>query len=141
MRASSASAIDLRPVGRVESPLTDPAQAPRQGDEGAPDAWLVIDAGYAEAAHDIAVGDDLVVLTWLDRARRDVQVTQPRGDPFAPLTGVFATRSPDRPNPIGLHEVRVLAVDGLRIEVSGLEAVDGTPVVDIKPRLGPVEER
>jgi tRNA-Thr(GGU) m(6)t(6)A37 methyltransferase TsaA len=131
----------VRPVGRVESPLTDRSMAPRQGDEGAPDCVIVLDPAYAEAARDVAAGAELVVLTWLDQAERDVQVVRPRGDADRPPTGVFSTRSPDRPNPIGLHRVTVLEVDGLRLRVRDLEALDGTPVVDLKPVLACVGER
>jgi tRNA-Thr(GGU) m(6)t(6)A37 methyltransferase TsaA len=129
-------AMTLRPIGYVSSPLVDRATAPRQGDEGAPDAWLVFEPEYADALRDIPPGADLLVLTWLDRADRGVLVTRPRDDPNRPLTGVFATRSPDRPNPIGLHRVVVVTVDGLRMLVRDLEALDGTPVVDLKPVLG-----
>ena len=131
----------LRRIGSVHSPLTDPAQAPRQGDEGAPDAWISIDPEFTEAARDLRAGDVVLVLTWLHRADRSVQAVHPRGDASRPLTGVFATRSPDRPNPIGLHRVRIIAIREELIEVSGLEAIDGTPVVDIKPVLVPTEER
>jgi tRNA-Thr(GGU) m(6)t(6)A37 methyltransferase TsaA len=127
--------MELRPIATVASPLTDRASAPKQGREGAPDAWIVFHADVAEAAADIAVGDGLILLTWLDRGARDVQRVHPRDNPATPLTGVFSTRSPDRPNPIGLHEVTVLEVDGLRVRVSDLEAFDGTPVVDVKPQL------
>jgi tRNA-Thr(GGU) m(6)t(6)A37 methyltransferase TsaA len=126
----------LEPIGHVESPLTDAADAPRQGDEGAPNAWLVLAAAVEPAARNIRVGMDLLLLTWLDRARRDVLVVHPRGDESRPEEGVFTTRSPHRPNPIGLHRVTVLAVDGQRIQVSDLEAIDGTPIVDVKPVLG-----
>jgi tRNA-Thr(GGU) m(6)t(6)A37 methyltransferase TsaA len=125
----------VKPIGWVESPLTDRAQAPRQGDEGAPDAWLVFEPAVAAGLRDIAVGTEIILLTWLDRADRGVLVTRPRDDPRRPLTGVFSTRSPDRPNPIGLHRVRVLAAEGLRIHVQGLEALDKTPVIDVKPVL------
>jgi tRNA-Thr(GGU) m(6)t(6)A37 methyltransferase TsaA len=128
--------LELAPIGRVESPLTDPASAPKQGHEGAPDAWLVLDASVADALSDVGPGDRLIVLTWLDRARRDVLWVRPRDDASNPLRGVFSTRSADRPNPIGLHPVEVLAVDGLRIQVRDLEALDGTPVLDLKPVLG-----
>lgn len=128
--------LELAPIGRVESPLTDPASAPKQGHEGAPDAWLVLDASVADALSDVGPGDRLIVLTWLDRARRDVLRVHPRDDASNPLGGVFSTRSADRPNPIGLHPVEVLAVDGLRIQVRDLEALDGTPVLDLKPVLG-----
>jgi tRNA-Thr(GGU) m(6)t(6)A37 methyltransferase TsaA len=131
----------VRPVGRVESPLTDRSAAPRQGDEGAPDSVIVVADAYAVAVRDVAPGAELVVLTWLDRAERDVQEVRPRGDADRPPTGVFSTRSPDRPNPIGLHRVTVLAVDGLRLLVRDLEALDGTPVVDLKPVLACVPER
>jgi tRNA-Thr(GGU) m(6)t(6)A37 methyltransferase TsaA len=127
----------LEPVGLVQSPLTDPADAPRQGFEGAPDAELVLDPNVLEALDGIEPGARVIVLTWLDRARRDVLRVHPRDDPSNPMRGVFSTRSADRPNPIGLHEVEVLAIEGNRVRVSGLEAVDGTPVLDLKPVLGP----
>ena len=132
---------EAAPVGWVESPLLDPSEAPNQGDEGAPDAWLVVDAGVRAAVRGLEVGDRVVVVTWLHRADRGVLEVHPRGDPSRPTRGVFATRSPDRPNPIGLHEVDVLAVEDHRIRVAGLEAIHGTPVLDIKPVLGPVGER
>ena len=128
--------IDLTPIGRVESSLSDPAAAPRQGNEGAPDAWLLFEPAVADALDGIAVGDRIIVITWLDRARREVLQVHPRDDPARPLRGVFATRSQDRPNPIGLHEVEVSAVEGTRVRVGPLEAVHGTPIVDIKPVLG-----
>ena len=131
----------VRPVGRVESPLTDRGAAPRQGDEGAPDCTIVFDPAVAEALAGIAPGAELLVLTWLDRADRHVLSVHPRGDTSRPLTGVFSTRAPDRPNPIGLHRVTVLAVDGTRLRVGDLEALDGTPVLDVKPVLGAVAER
>ena len=127
--------VNLHPIGVVESPLTDRATAPKQGDEGAPEATLVIDERYAEALDGIAPGDELLVLTWLDRAHRDVLRVHPRGDLSRAEQGVFNTRSPDRPNPIGLHRVTVEAIDGLRLRVGNLEALDGTPIVDIKPPL------
>jgi tRNA-Thr(GGU) m(6)t(6)A37 methyltransferase TsaA len=126
----------LTPIGRVESPLTNRADAPKQGDEGAPDAWLVLNADMRPAMQDLRPGDDVFVLTWLDRADRHALAVHPRDDDQAPLTGVFSTRSPDRPNPIGLHRVRILAIDDTRIRVQDLEALDGTPVLDIKPVLG-----
>ena len=129
------TSYELTPVGRVESRLTDPAEAPKQGFEGAPDAWLVIDTSVSEAAADIRPGDELVVLTWLDRARRDVLRVHPRDDVSNPMQGVFKTRSADRPNPIGLHPVEVVAVEGNRIRVRNLEALDGTPIIDVKPVL------
>jgi tRNA-Thr(GGU) m(6)t(6)A37 methyltransferase TsaA len=127
---------ELRTVGHVESPLTSRADAPKQGDEGAPDAWLVFVPEVADAVRDIVPGAELLVLTWLDRADRDTLVVHPRGDRTRPPTGVFSTRSPDRPNPIGLHRVTVAAVNGLRVLVHDMEALDGTPVVDVKPVLG-----
>jgi len=131
----SRSSPEITPVGTVQSPLADVAAAPNQGDEGAPSAWLVFEPAVREALDGIRAGDEVLVLTWLDQARRDVLRVHPRGDLSRPQQGVFSTRSPDRPNPIGLHRVRVLAVDGLRVHVSDLEAVDGTPVVDVKPVL------
>jgi tRNA-Thr(GGU) m(6)t(6)A37 methyltransferase TsaA len=128
--------MDLVELGRVESPLTDRAAAPKQGDEGSPEAWLHFHQPYAEGLRDIMPWQEILVITWLDRAVRDVLSTRPRDDPDRPETGVFSTRSPDRPNPLGLHRVTVLAVDGLRLQVSGLEALDGTPIVDVKPSLG-----
>ena len=133
--------MELEPVATVQSPLTDRAEAPKQGDEGAPEAWLLFEEHVADALAGLAVGDEVILLTWFDRAARDVLAVHPRGDLSRPVTGVFATRSPDRPNPIGLHRVTVLALDGLRMRVSGLEALDGTPVVDVKPVLGGVDER
>lgn len=131
----------LQPIGRVESPLRRCEEAPKQGDEGAPEAWLVFDEAVADGLRDVEVGDELIVLTWLDRASRDVLAVHPRDDRSRPVTGVFSTRSADRPNPLGLHRVGVLAIDGLRFRVRDLEAVDGTPILDVKPPLGGVEER
>jgi tRNA-Thr(GGU) m(6)t(6)A37 methyltransferase TsaA len=125
----------LRFVGRVRSELSDPRDAPRQGSEGAPDAWLEIDAPVASALDGLAVGDALVLVTWLDRADRSLLRTHPRNDRSRPVAGVFATRSPDRPNPLGLHRVTVRAIEGTRLRVGPLEAVDGTPIVDLKPVL------
>ena len=127
--------FEVSPIGVVESPLTDPHDAPKQGHEGAPDAWIAFVPDVLDGLEGIAPGDRLVVLTWLDRADRDVLRVHPRDDPANPMRGVFGTRSADRPNPIGLHEVEVLAVEGGRVHVSNLEAVDGTPVVDVKPAL------
>jgi tRNA-Thr(GGU) m(6)t(6)A37 methyltransferase TsaA len=123
-------------VGRVESPLVDPALAPRQGSEGAPDAWLVFRPEFRDALGDLREGEEVVVLTWLHLADRATLRVHPRDDPSRPLTGVFSTRSADRPNPIGLHRVRIVAIDdGLRFLVRGMEAVHTTPVVDVKPVL------
>jgi tRNA-Thr(GGU) m(6)t(6)A37 methyltransferase TsaA len=132
---------ELIPIGTVESPLTDRAAAPKQGDEGAPDAWLVLRPEVAEGLDGIRAGDELIVLTWLDRARRDVLRVHPRGDVTRPPQGVFNTRSPDRPNPIGLHRVEVAEIDGPRVRVRNLEALDGTPVLDLKPVLRGIGER
>ena len=132
---------EIVPIGWVESPLTDRAQAPRQGDEGAPQAWLVFEPAYAEGLRDLQAGSQVIVLTWLDRADRDVLVTRPRDDPARAPTGVFCTRSPDRPNPIGLHRVRIVRKEGLRILADHLEALDRTPVIDVKPVLDPLAER
>jgi tRNA-Thr(GGU) m(6)t(6)A37 methyltransferase TsaA len=129
----------VRPVGRVESALRDRAGAPKQGADGAPDAWVVFDPDVADGLRDLDVGAEVVLLTWFDRARRDVLATRPRDDPANPELGVFSTRSPDRPNPIGLHRVTVQARDGLRLLVGPLEALDATPVIDVKPVLGPAE--
>jgi tRNA-Thr(GGU) m(6)t(6)A37 methyltransferase TsaA len=125
--------MELSPIGVVESPLTDPATAPKQGREGAPEAVLVIRPEVAEGLDGIAAGDEVIVLTWLDRADRDVLRVHPRDDPANPERGVFSTRSADRPNPIGLHVVEVVTIEGPRLRVRNLEAVDGTPVLDLKP--------
>ncbi|GIH20276.1 tRNA (N6-threonylcarbamoyladenosine(37)-N6)-methyltransferase TrmO [Rugosimonospora africana] len=130
------NAYVVRPIGWVESTLTDRHTAPKQGDEGAPDAWLVFEPEVADGIRDLRPGADMLVLTWLHRAHRDVLVVRPRGDRERPETGVFSTRSPDRPNPIGLHRVGIVAVDGTRVRVRDLEALDGTPIVDVKPVLG-----
>jgi tRNA-Thr(GGU) m(6)t(6)A37 methyltransferase TsaA len=125
----------IRPVGYVESVLVDRETAPKQGFEGAPNAWLVFDPDVADAIRDLAVGSDVFVLTWLHQALRDVLAVHPRDDPRNPETGVFSTRSQDRPNPIGLHRTQIAAIDGLRVLVRDLEAIDGTPIVDVKPVL------
>ena len=133
--------MKLVAIGIVESPLTDRATAPKQGDEGAPEAWLAFEPAFADALDGIAAGDVLLVLTWLDRARRDVLRVHPRGDPSRSQQGVFNTRSPDRPNPIGLHRVTVAEIEGTRMRVRELEALDGTPIVDVKPVLRGMGER
>jgi tRNA-Thr(GGU) m(6)t(6)A37 methyltransferase TsaA len=125
----------LAPIGKVSSPLSDPAVAPKQGDEGAPEAWITLDPELAAGLEGIAAGDEILVITWLDRARRDVLRVHPRGDASRPPQGVFATRSPDRPNPLGLHRVELAEIDGNRLRVRNLEAVDGTPVLDLKSVL------
>jgi tRNA-Thr(GGU) m(6)t(6)A37 methyltransferase TsaA len=125
----------LHPVGFIHSPLKHREEAPRQGGEGAPDAWLEVNPMLAGGLDGIAVGDEIIVITWFHQAHRDILKLHPRGDKTMPLTGVFATRSPDRPNPLGLHRVTVLQIDGPRLKVGPIEAIDGTPVVDIKPVL------
>ena len=135
----SAERFAVRPIAIVESPLTDLATAPKQADEGAPEAWLVFEPGVLDALDGLRVGDAVIVLTWLHRSERDVLRVHPRGDVARPVQGVFSTRSPARPNPIGLHEVQILAIDGGRVRVSALEAVDGTPVLDVKPVLRPTD--
>ena len=133
--------FEVVPIGHVESPLLERAQAPRQGDEGAPPAWIVFAPHVLEGLRDLRVGDDVILLTWLDRAQRDMLTVHPRGDSSRPVAGVFSTRSPDRPNPIGLHRVRILAIEGARMQVADLEALDDTPILDVKPVLGAVDER
>jgi tRNA-Thr(GGU) m(6)t(6)A37 methyltransferase TsaA len=133
--------MQLVSIGTVGSPLKHRDDAPKQGDEGAPEAWLEIDPAVADGLDGIAEGDELLVLTWLDRAERDVLRVNPRNDPSRGIQGVFSTRSPDRPNPIGLHRVTVLEIAGTRLRVSGLEALNGTPIVDLKPLLRSIEER
>jgi len=130
--------FELRPIATVQSALTDLAEAPKQAHEGAPEAWLVFEPGVLDALDGLQVGDDVFVLTWLHRSDRGVLRVHPRDDTANPMQGVFATRSPARPNPVGLHEVRIVEIDGARVRVSALEAIDGTPVVDVKPVLRPV---
>lgn len=132
----------IEPIGFVRSELTSLESAPMQGDEGAPDAWLELTPAAAQGLMGITVGDELILLTWLHLANRDVLQVHPRGEPDRPLTGVFATRSPDRPNPVGLHRVSVLEIEGRRLRIAPLEAIDGTPIVDIKPVLaGSISDR
>ena len=131
------STFDLRAIGRVSSSLRTLDAAPRQADEGAPEAWLVFEPEAIEGLRNIRAGDDLILITWLDRARRDVLSVHPRGDASRPPEGVFSTRSPHRPNPLGLHDVNVVAVENGRLRVRSLEAIDGTPIVDVKPVLNP----
>ncbi|HEX2076602.1 MAG TPA: tRNA (N6-threonylcarbamoyladenosine(37)-N6)-methyltransferase TrmO [Longimicrobium sp.] len=127
--------FEVKAIGWVESPLADPESAPRQADEGAPEAWLVFEPEVLEGLRSLRAGDEAIVLTWLHRARRDVLSVHPRGDRSRAQEGVFSTRSPHRPNPIGLHRVQITAVDGPRVRVRSLEAVDGTPIIDLKPVL------
>jgi tRNA-Thr(GGU) m(6)t(6)A37 methyltransferase TsaA len=132
--------MELVAIGSVESTLVDRAAAPKQGNEGAPDAWPVFDAELADGLDGIHEGDEILVLTWLDRAQRNVLRVHPRDDPANPERGVFSTRSADRPNPIGLHRVQVLLIDGRRLRVRHLEAVNGTPILDVKPVLSAFDQ-
>ena len=126
---------DIRPIGVIRSELTCRDAAPRQGSEGAPDAWVEVNSSVAEGLEGISVGHEIVIITWFHEANRDILKLHPRRDKNKPMTGVFSTRSPDRPNPIGLHRATVLVIDGNRLKVKAIEAIDGTPVVDIKPVL------
>ena len=139
---SSPTHYTLRAIGFVRSQLTATEEAPKQGSEGAPSAWIEIDPDFRAALHGIATGNEIIALTWLHLAQRDTLRVHPRDDPRNPLTGVFATRSADRPNPIGLHPVRVLEISAAsgRLRVEPLEAIDGTPVIDIKTALPPVKK-
>jgi len=130
----------LHIIGHIRSALTSKEEAPRQGNEGAPDAWLHVDPAFEAALRGVGRGDDIIVLTWLHRGDRDILQVHPRGDPEIPIAGVFATRSPDRPNPIGLHRVTVREISGTRLRVGPIEAIDGTPVVDIKAVLDDVDD-
>jgi tRNA-Thr(GGU) m(6)t(6)A37 methyltransferase TsaA len=129
------TAFELTKIGVVRSDLTDRDDAPKQGDEGAPVAWLVFEDAYDEALRELGPGEEIIVLTWLHLAQRDVLRVRPRDNPANPMRGVFSTRSADRPNPIGMHRVRILEVDGRRLRVNDMEAVDGTPIIDVKPVL------
>jgi tRNA-Thr(GGU) m(6)t(6)A37 methyltransferase TsaA len=140
-KAAPRSRPQLTPIAIIRSTLQERSQAPRQASEGAPDAWLDVHPFAAPALHGLVVGDEIIVLTWLHRARREVLKVHPRSDPKRPLTGVFATRSPDRPNPIGLHQVTVRKISGNRLRIGPIEAIDGTPVVDIKPVLCEVQKK
>jgi tRNA-Thr(GGU) m(6)t(6)A37 methyltransferase TsaA len=131
------SSFEIKAIGKVASSLKTLDAAPRQADEGAPEAWLVFEPAVVEGLRNLQPGDELILITWLDRARRDVLSVHPRGDKSRPPEGVFSTRSPHRPNPLGLHEVTVTAVEGARVCVRSLEAIDGTPIVDVKPVLSP----
>jgi tRNA-Thr(GGU) m(6)t(6)A37 methyltransferase TsaA len=134
--------ITIISIGSVSSPLVDREQAPKQGNEGAPAAWLVFEPDFVEGLQDLQVGEEVLVLTWLDRTDRQTLRVHPRDDASAPLRGVFSTRSQDRPNPIGIHRVRIVEKEGsLRFKVSDLEALDGTPIIDVKPVLDRVRER
>ena len=136
------TSFEVKAIGRIESPLTDLESAPRQADEGAPEAWLVFEPEMLEGLLSLRPGDQVIVLTWLDRARRDVLSVHPRGDASRAREGIFSTRSPHRPNPIGLHPVEITAIEGRRVRVRNLEALDGTPILDLKPVLsGDISQR
>jgi tRNA-Thr(GGU) m(6)t(6)A37 methyltransferase TsaA len=136
------TSFEVKAICRVASPLTDLESAPRQADEGAPEAWLVFEPEMLEGLRSLQSGDEVIVVTWLDRARRDVLSVHPRGDTSRALQGVFSTRSPHRPNPIALHAVEITAIDGPRVWVRHLEASDGTPIIDLKPILsGDISQR
>lgn len=140
VRSKSGRGAQLRPIGVIQSIIKTRSEAPKQGSESAPDAWLEINPLVASALEGLMVGDDIIVLTWLHRARRDVLKVHPRSDRRRPLTGVFVTRSPDRPNPVGLHRVTVRRVGKNRLRIGPIEAIDGTPVVDIKPVLSGLQD-
>ena len=135
MKAPKKNSLELRPIGVIRSRIKERGSAPKQGSEGAPDVWLDVHPFATSALHGVAVGDELIVLTWFHRAHRDTLKVHPRSDPKRRLTGVFATRSPDRPNPIGLHQVTVRKISKKRLRIGPMEAIDGTPVIDIKPVL------
>ena len=135
-RSSSSKPLrypQLKPIGVIRSVIKERSKAPKQGSEGAPDAWIEVRSFAAQALDGLAVGDEIIVLTWLHRAHREVLRVHPRSNPNRPLTGVFATRSPDRPNPIGLHQVTIRKLEKKRLRIGPIEAIDGTPVIDIKP--------
>jgi tRNA-Thr(GGU) m(6)t(6)A37 methyltransferase TsaA len=141
-RVEPANSYEVKVIGSVESSLTDPASAPRQPDEGAPEAWLVFEPSVREALEGLQPGDKAIALTWLHRADRDLLRVHPRGDESRPQQGVFSTRSPHRPNPIGLHSVEIVSIAGVRVRVRNLEAIDGTPIIDLKPVLSSdIEQR
>ena len=140
MKAQKKNSLELRPIGVIRSKLKERSKAPKQGSEGAPDVWLEVHPFARPALDGVAVGDELIILTWLHRAHRDTLKVYPRSDPSRRLTGVFATRSPDRPNPIGLHQVTVRRIAKNRLRIGPLEAIDGTPVIDIKPVLCEIQK-
>jgi tRNA-Thr(GGU) m(6)t(6)A37 methyltransferase TsaA len=140
MKAQKQNSLELRPIGVIRSKIKERSKAPKQGSEGAPDAWLEVRPFAARALDGLASGDEIIILTWLHRAHRDVLKVHPRSDPKRRLTGVFATRSPDRPNPIGLHQVVIRRIAKNRLRIGPIEAIDGTPVIDIKPVLCEIQE-
>ena len=134
--------ITIVQIGHVVSPLTNRADAPRQGNEGSPPAWVVFEPEFEDALQELAVGDEVLLLTWMHRADRSTLRVHPRDDQSAPMRGVFATRSQDRPNPIGIHRVQIVEkASPTRFKVHDLEAFDGTPIIDVKPVLDRVRER
>ncbi|HEY1212822.1 MAG TPA: tRNA (N6-threonylcarbamoyladenosine(37)-N6)-methyltransferase TrmO [Bryobacteraceae bacterium] len=132
--------VVMRVIGWVRSSVSLLAEAPRQGDEGAPDAWLELEPEYLDGLKGISEGDSLIVLSWLHKAQRDVLQVHPRGDADAPLAGVFGTRSPQRPNPIGIHPVKVHSVEGNRLRIGPIEVIDGTPILDVKVAIKRIEK-
>jgi tRNA-Thr(GGU) m(6)t(6)A37 methyltransferase TsaA len=140
MKAQKKNSLELRPIGVIRSKIKERSKAPKQGSEGAPDVWLEVHPFATLALDGLAVGDELIVLTWLHRAHRDTLKVHPRSDPNRQPTGVFATRSPDRPNPIGLHQVTVRRIAKNRLRIGPIEAIDGTPVIDIKPVLCEIQK-
>jgi tRNA-Thr(GGU) m(6)t(6)A37 methyltransferase TsaA len=140
MKAQKKNSLELCPIGVIRSKIKERSKAPKQGSEGAPDAWLELHSFAAQALDGLAVGDEIMVLTWLHRAHREVLKVHPRSDPSRRLTSVFATRSPDRPNPIGLHQVTVRKISKNRLRIGPMEAIDGTPVIDIKPVLCEIQK-
>ena len=139
-KAQPQSPLALRPIGVIRSKLKERSKAPRQGSEGAPDVWLEVYRFAVQALDGLATGDEIIILTWLHQARRQTLKVHPRSDPKRRLSGVFATRSPDRPNPIGLHQVTVRKIAKNRLRIGPMEAIDGTPVVDIKPVFCEIQE-
>jgi tRNA-Thr(GGU) m(6)t(6)A37 methyltransferase TsaA len=140
MKAQKKNSLELRPIGVIRSKIKERSKAPRQGSEGAPDAWLEVRPSALQALDGLTAGDEIIILTWLHQARRETLKVHPRSDPSQVLTGVFATRSPDRPNPIGLHQVTVRKIVKNRLRIGPIEAIDGTPVIDIKPVLCKVQK-
>lgn len=140
MKSHKKDSLEVRPIGVIRSKIKERSKAPKQGSEGAPDAWLEVRRFATQALDGVAVGDELIVLTWLHRAHRATLKVHPRSDPKRRLTGVFATRSPDRPNPIGLHQVTVRKISKNRLRIGPMEAIDGTPVIDIKPVLCEIQK-
>lgn len=140
MKAQKNNSLQLRPIGVIRSEIKQRSKAPKQGSEGAPDAWLEVRPFAVRALDGLASGDEIIILTWLHRAHRGVLKVHPRSDPKRRLTGVFATRSPDRPNPIGLHQVTVRRIAKNRLRIGPIEALDGTPVIDIKPVLCEIQK-